>query len=76
MLTPKAVILKLSLVLGALFVNCLLAMLIQYIASLQNRMKTFNIEKIKLLNAMHEGLLILSNSEKQTRTTMFCNQPG
>ena len=76
MLTAKAVILKLSIVLGALFVNCLLAMLIQYIASLQNRMKTFNIEKIKLLNAMHEGLLILSNSEKVTRTAMFCNQPG
>ena len=48
----------------------LLAILIRYISTLHERMKTYNLANIKLLDGMHEGLLILS---KASRTPMFCN---
>ena len=43
-----------------------------YISKLHNTLKTTNMENAKLLDGMHEGLLILSKKE---RRAMFCNSP-
>ena len=40
---------------------------------LQTKLKDLNGENIKLLDGMHEGLLILSKSNKNV---MFCNKPS
>ena len=48
-------------------------MLILYISELHNRMNILNESNIKLLDGMHEGLLILS---KTTNLSMFCNIPA
>ena len=54
--------------------HSLIALVLMYISSLHARMKIFNVENIKLLDGMHEGLLILSNST--ARSVMFCNNPA
>ena len=72
-LTTMEIIWKIGLVI-ALFVFCsMFAMIILYISQLQLRLRTFNLENIKLLDGMHEGLLILSNKNKKV---MFCNKPS
>jgi len=49
------------------------ALIIQYICELHNRIKGYNLENIRLLDGMHEGLLILTKSSK---SVMFCNKPS
>ena len=49
------------------------AMIILYISTLHVRIKAFNVENIKLLDGMHESLLILS---KTNNRVMFCNKPS
>ena len=44
-----------------------------YISKLHNKLDTVNVENVKLLDGMHEGLLIISKKEK---STMFCNKPA
>lgn len=51
--------------------SSILAMFVQYVAQLLASMKETTIENSKLLNGMHEGLLILSRSEPHE--TSFCN---
>ena len=51
----------------------LLAILIRYISTLHERMKTYNLANIKLLDGMHEGLLIISKSDNKV---IFCNRPS
>ena len=50
-----------------------LAMLFRYVTTLHKRIQAYNVENIKLLDGMHEGLLILS---KQNHSVMFCNKPS
>ena len=64
---------KLSLTILLFLICSMLAVLVLYISSLQMRMKSFNMENIKLLDGMHEGLLILTKSDKKI---MFCNKPS
>ena len=58
----------------------LFAMLLIYIQTLHRRMRTFNFENVKLLDGMHEGLLILQkppasmNSMRLANEIMFCNR--
>ena len=50
-------------------------MIIIYIQDLHSNLTTVNIENLKLLNGMHEGLLILEKGEKNEETSkvMFYN---
>lgn len=61
--------------LAALYVvvTCLVAAVIFYISKLHLKLASINIENVKLLDGMHEGLLIIS---KRDRQTMFCNFPA
>ena len=52
---------------------CCFAMVAIYISKLNTKLATTNRENEKLLDGMHEGLLILS---KRDRETMFCNRPA
>ena len=49
------------LILLTFFFMCLVGMLSIYVMELQSRLFTSNVENLKLLDGMHEGLLILSN---------------
>ena len=53
--------------------QCALGTLLIYITELHTKLTTTNRENEKLLDGMHEGLLILS---KKDRLTMFCNKPA
>ena len=45
--------------------------MMMYISMLHKRIKSNNTQNVKLLDNMHEGLLILSKTDK---ATMFCNK--
>ena len=64
---------KILLVTGMFLLICTVAMAIVYTYELQTKLKDLNGENIKLLDGMHEGLLILSKSNKNV---MFCNKPS
>ena len=51
-----------------------LSMVIVYIEDLHMNLTSMNTDNIKLLNGMHEGLLILNKNEDFKRI-MFCNTP-
>ena len=51
----------------------LLSATLIYISKLHNKLDTVNVENVKLLDGMHEGLLIISKKEM---STMFCNKPA
>ena len=53
--------------------SCYFAAATSYISHLHKKLATTNVENVKLLDGMHEGLLILS---KEGRKTMFCNRPA
>ena len=61
---------------GAFFLMCMVSILFTYIMELQSRLFNSNFENLKLLDGMHEGLLILSKSENEgDRRVMFINNP-
>ena len=64
---------KLSLTILLFLICSMLAVIVLYISSMQMRMKSYNMANIKLLDGMHEGLLILAKSNKKI---MFCNKPS
>ena len=66
-------LIKLGIVAGTFIINAILSMMFLYISSLHSRMRSFNVENTKLLDAMHEGLLILSKADNES---MFCNFPA
>ena len=72
-LTFGAILSKLSLSI-ALFLICLsLSVILRYTSDLHSRMKASNSENIRLLDGMHEGLLILDKAKKGI---MFFNRPA
>ena len=58
---------------GIFVFTTIIAMMVLYISSLHDRMKSNNIANIQLLDGMHEGLLIRSKSDKKV---LFCNRPS
>ena len=55
---------------------CLVGMLSIYVMELQSRLFDSNVENLRLLDGMHEGLLILSKNESEgNRRVMFINNP-
>ena len=59
-LTLSTAFIKVVSVLVVFLINSLLAMMILYISSMHKKVELCNVENIKLLDGMHEGLLILS----------------
>ena len=73
-LTMQKIVLKISQISGVFALNTLFAALLQYITTLHGRLETMNFENIRLLDGMHEGLLILNKTTpEQKREVMFCN---
>ena len=74
-LTLQSIVLKISQIIGVFALNTLFAALIQYITTLHDRLKTMNFENIRLLDGMHEGLLILTKTKSthMKNELMFCN---
>ena len=63
----EAIILSIAM----LLFTSMLAIIILYISELHVRMKTYNMANIKLLDGMHEGLLIMSKPDNKV---IFCNR--
>ena len=72
-LTFGSVIERTMLALFLFILSAMFSQMILYISTLHSKLKSFNSENIKLLDGMHEGLLILSKTQK---TVMFCNKPS
>ena len=56
-----------------------IAIMLNYVMSLHEKLEFSNKENVKLLNGMHEGLLILSEKkadagEREVRSVMFSNR--
>lgn len=72
-LTINSVVIKVFLIVALFFMNSSLALLVKYVNGLHERIKVSNFESVKLLDGMHEGLLILSRDNQKICSTMFCN---
>lgn len=72
-LSLKYISFTLMIVLIYFIVTTILSMVFVYISELHTEMHTTNRENVKLLDGMHEGLLILSKSNQKV---MFCNSPA
>ena len=55
------------------FNYCLVAAGVVYLKELQGTLDSTNEENVKLLDAMHEGILIIKKVDK---VVIFCNQPA
>ena len=69
------------LVFAFLMITTIGGMVIVHIASIHEKLNSTNKENMKLLNGMHEGVLILNagpgNIEHQSNNSvMFCNKPA
>ena len=64
---------KTVLTIGVFLTLTLMAIIVLYTSQLRLRMQSFNSENVKLLDGMHEGLLILN---KIDHTVAFCNRPS
>ena len=54
----------------------LLGMIIIYISQLHAQLEFSNEENVKLLDGMHEGLLIFNREDDEKKQIMFCNSPA
>ena len=54
----------------------LVAMVIIYISQLHAQLEFSNEENVKLLDGMHEGLLIFNREDDEKKQIMFCNSPA
>ena len=69
-----ALVSKISLTVALLTICMTLAIMLEYIGRLHARMNITNKENMRLLDGMHEGLLIVKKEEQ--KVIMFCNRPA
>ena len=75
-MTVEFIVTNAVLILLSFFFMCLVGMLSIYVMELQSRLFDSNVENLRLLDGMHEGLLILSKNESEgNRRVMFINNP-
>ena len=78
-LRPLGAVECLSYITAGILTTCFLLLMVatlNYIVSLHNKLDLAKVESIKLLNGMHEGVLII-NKPKQldsARKVLFCNK--
>ena len=73
-LTYGIVLIDLGVILAFIFCTTMVGILISYVLLLQSSLDFANQEHVRLLNGMHEGLLILTNSpDTENRSVLFCN---
>ena len=68
----SCVMLSLAYLMAAVF----LGVVISYVTNVNDKLQQSNEQNVKLLNGMHEGVLILSNEQDKKFKTMFCNRPA
>lgn len=72
-MNTKDVLVGILILLFSLIVQLSFSLLIELFSKLQNTLNQTNSENIKLLDGMHEGVLIISSESKKI---MFCNKPA
>ena len=76
-LTVMAVTIGFTLLIMFLIAATTFGMVFLHISDVHGLLQFSNEENIKLLNGMHEGILILNKSkEKRLGQVMFCNRPA
>ena len=74
-MTLGIVLLNIGVILTFFICTTFSGILVSYMFALNSTLDNANQEHIRLLNGMHEGLLILSNvPESKDRSVLFCNQ--
>ena len=72
-LSFKSASIKLFVIICLFSILSSLAMILLYISELHSKMKQSIVDNKKLLNGMHEGVLILSKGVE--KSVIFCNNP-
>lgn len=54
-------------------VNCMFGMLVTYVVQLKGKMSQLMIENLKLLDKMHEGLIVISEKDRRLQ---FASKPA
>ena len=75
-LTIGSFLISLFYVLVFLLCCVLIGMIIIHISSMHHKLLFANEENVKLLNGMHEGILIIENTEDKASNVLFCNRPA
>ena len=71
----SSLILKTSFVLTGFFINVLFGTALIYISALHGKMNSINQQNLRLLDGMHEGLLIISKApESSGSEALYCNE--
>lgn len=61
-------------VIGYLISVTLFGMVVVHVSQVHEKLHVSNEENMKLLNGMHEGVLILTKNPDEPATAMFCNR--
>lgn len=75
-LTATKTLLFLVLILAFFFGVIVCTSVIVHISNVHEKLRLTNEENMKLLNGMHEGILILAKTLEQPSAIMFCNRPA
>ena len=72
----SAIILYVGLTIAFLIIATIGGMVFVHISEIHEKLHFTNEENIKLLNGMHEGVLILERDPSVENDVMFCNLPA
>ena len=75
-LTAAKILLFLVVIIFFFFGTIVCTSVIVHISNVHEKLRLTNEENMKLLNGMHEGILILAKTLEQPSTIMFCNRPA
>lgn len=71
----SSLILKTSFVLTGFLLNVLIGTALIHISTLHEKMNSINQQNVRLLDGMHEGLLIISKApEGSSSQALYCNE--
>ena len=75
-MTLSSLVLKTSFVLTAFLTNVLFASALIYISTLHEKVNSINQQNLRLLDGMHEGLLIISKAQESSSSSeaLYCNE--
>ena len=74
-MTLSSLVLKTSFVLTAFLTNVLFASALIYISTLHEKVNSINQQNLRLLDGMHEGLLIISKAQESSSSeALYCNE--
>ena len=75
-ISASTIVLSVAIVFGFLITQTICGMVIVHVSQVHEKLHYTNEENMKLLNGMHEGVLILKQAPDEPMTAIFCNRPA